>query len=231
MLRSTWTTGRRGALLGASAAVVCATLTACGNTGDGYVAVGPPRPSGTAARPTGSVTLVPLDGDGTPKSPTASGTSSPGTTPAPTSTPGPSSPPGLSPPPAAKSGGSKASSPPSTPTPAPTTAHRTPTPPTPAALTWATPTRKATDKRWCEDVTLAFHNSGGTAVRSGTVTLGTHIIASLGIDWATIRTTEQLPAPIAANTRKNGTWTVCVDAWRVPLGMHIETRDVSVTWQ
>lgn len=103
--------------------------------------------------------------------------------------------------------------------------------PTPAALAWAAPTRKATDRRWCEDVTLAFHNSGGTAARSGTVTLGTHIIGSLGIDWATIRTTEQLPAPIAANTRKNGTWTVCVDAWRVPLGMHIETRDVSVTWQ
>ncbi|MCX4812469.1 hypothetical protein OG601_17840 [Streptomyces sp. NBC_01239] len=231
MLRSTWTTGRRGALLGASAAVVCATLTACGNTGDGYVAVGPPHPSATAARPTGSVTLVPLDGDVTPKSPTASGTSSPGTKPAPTSTPGPSSPPESSSPPAAKSGGSKASSPPSTPTPAPTTAPRTPAPSTPAALTWATPTRKATDKRWCEDVTLAFHNSGGTAVRSGTVTLGTHIIGSLGIDWATIRTTEQLPTPITANTRENGTWTVCVDAWRVPLGMHIETRDVSVTWQ
>ncbi|UXX94574.1 hypothetical protein N7U49_25620 [Streptomyces sp. AD2-2] len=102
--------------------------------------------------------------------------------------------------------------------------------PTPAALTWAAPTRKATDKRWCEDVTLAFHNSGGTAVRSGTVTLGTHIIGSLGIDWATIQSTERLPTPIAANTHKNATWTVCVDAWRVPLGMHIETRDVSVEW-
>ncbi|MGR3871068.1 hypothetical protein ACUXZZ_21100 [Streptomyces graminifolii] len=230
MLRSTWTTGRRGALLGASAAVVCATLTACGNTGDGYVAVGPPRPSATAARPTGSVTLVPLDG--APKSLTASGASSrPGTTPAPTSTPDSSAPPGPSSPPAAKPGGSKATSRSSAPTPAPTTAPRTPAPPTPAALTWAAPTRKATDRRWCEDVTLAFHNSGGTPVRSGTVTLGTHIIGSLGIDWATIKSTEQLPTPIAANTRENGTWTVCVDAWRVPLGMHIETRDVSVTWQ
>ncbi len=79
-------------------------------------------------------------------------------------------------------------------------------------------------------MTLAFHNSGGTAVRSGTVTLGTHIIGSLGIDWATIQSTERLPTPIAANTHKNATWTVCVDAWRVPLGMHIETRDVSVEW-
>jgi hypothetical protein len=24
---------------------------------------------------------------------------------------------------------------------------------------------------------------------------------------------------------------VCVDAWRVPLGMHIETRDVTVRWK
>jgi hypothetical protein len=90
--------------------------------------------------------------------------------------------------------------------------------------------RKPTDHRWCEDVTLSFHNSGGTAVVSGTVTLGTHIIGALGIDWATIGSTEQLPAPITANGRKDGTWTVCVDAWRVPLGMHIETRDVSVEW-
>ncbi|MFJ8138813.1 hypothetical protein [Streptomyces sp. NPDC096013] len=229
MLRSTWTTGRRGALVGASAAVVCATLTACGNTGDGYVAVGPPRPSVTAVRPTGSVTLVPLDG--TPKSPTASGTSSPVTTPAPTSATAPTSTPGpSSPPPAAKSGGGKVPSLPSTSTPVPTTASRTPAPRTPAALTWGTPARKATDKRWCEDVTLGFHNSGGTAVRSGTVTLGTHIIGALGIDWATIPATERLPAPIAAGARENGTWRVCVDAWRVPLGMHIETRDVSVEW-
>jgi hypothetical protein len=63
------------------------------------------------------------------------------------------------------------------------------------------------------------------------VTLGTHIIGALGIDWATIGSTEALPAPIAAGARKAGTWTVCVDAWRVPLGMHIETRDVSVRWK
>jgi hypothetical protein len=24
---------------------------------------------------------------------------------------------------------------------------------------------------------------------------------------------------------------VCVDAWRVPIGMHVETRDVSVEWK
>lgn len=202
--------------MGASAAVVCMTLTACGNTGDGgYVAVGPPRPSATAVRPTGSVTLVPLD-DPTPpagsKSPAGGATSAPA--PAPSSTTG------------AKSGRSTTHSPSPTPTAVPTTA-----PATPAALTWGEPARKATDHRWCEDVTLSFRNSGGTAVRSGTVTFGTHIIGALGIDWATIGSAERLPVPIAAHAREDHTWTVCVDAWRVPLGTHIETRDVSVEWR
>ena len=67
-------------------------------------------------------------------------------------------------------------------------------------------------------------------MRSGTVTLGTHIIDALGIDWATIKSTQALPAPIAAGASAKGTWTVCVDDWRVPLGMHIETRDVSAQW-
>ncbi|WP_261989632.1 hypothetical protein [Streptomyces sp. uw30] len=93
------------------------------------------------------------------------------------------------------------------------------------------PVREPTDKRWCEKVTLGLRNSGGTAVRSGTVTFGTHIIGALGIDWATIESSEELPAPIGAGVRKEKTWTVCVDAWRVPLGMHIETRDVSVRWE
>ncbi|MEU9454656.1 hypothetical protein [Streptomyces sp. NPDC048277] len=100
----------------------------------------------------------------------------------------------------------------------------------PAALTWSTPTREATDKRWCEKVTVAFHNSGGTAVRSGTITLGTHIIDLLGIDWSTVRSTEPLPVPIAPGSRTSGTWTVCVDDWRVPLGMHIETRVETADW-
>ncbi|MFD4556033.1 hypothetical protein ACFWP5_17240 [Streptomyces sp. NPDC058469] len=224
MLRATRTRGRRCALPGASAAVACLTglLTACGggSGGDGYVAVGPPRPSTTAVRPTGSVTLVPLDA---PKSPAASGTSETASTPEPASgTPTPVA----SPPTGAKSGPSSTTSPSPTPTTGPTTA-----PGTPAALSWGDPVRKATDQRWCEDVTLSFRNSGGTAVRSGTVTLGTHIIGALGIDWATIDSTEKLPAPIAADARKDKTWTVCVDAWRVPLGMHIETRDVSVEWK
>ncbi len=105
------------------------------------------------------------------------------------------------------------------------------TSPSPAKLTVGDPEREPTDKRWCERVTLDFHNSGGTAVRSGTVTFGTHIIGALGIDWATIESTEKLPAPIGAGARKEKTWTVCVDSWRVPLGMHIETRDVTVRWE
>jgi hypothetical protein len=80
-------------------------------------------------------------------------------------------------------------------------------------------------------VTVTFHNSGGTAVRSGEVTFGTHIIGALGIDWGTIESTQDLPAPIEAAAQKKHTWTVCVDAWRVPLGMHIETRDVAVAWK
>lgn len=93
------------------------------------------------------------------------------------------------------------------------------------------PFRAKTDQRWCEDVTLTFVNSGGTAVGSGTITFGSHVVDALGTDWATRESTAPLPVPITAGTRKERTWTVCVDAWRVPLGMHIETRDVSVRWE
>jgi hypothetical protein len=91
--------------------------------------------------------------------------------------------------------------------------------------------RTATDRRWCEDVTLSLRNSGGTPVRSGTATFATHVIGALGVDWSTVESTAPLPAPIAPGTRMEKTWTVCVDAWRVPLGMHIETQDVSVRWK
>ncbi len=80
-------------------------------------------------------------------------------------------------------------------------------------------------------MTLAFHNTGGSAVRSGTVTFGTHVIGALGIDWATVESEEKLPVPIGAGARRTKTWTVCVDAWRVPIGMHVETRDVTVEWE
>ncbi|MGW2283607.1 hypothetical protein [Streptomyces phaeochromogenes] len=106
-----------------------------------------------------------------------------------------------------------------------------PSKPGPAVLYIGDPEREPADKRWCEKVTVGFRNTGGTAVRSGTVTLGTHIIGALGIDWATVESAEKLPAPIAPGAREEKTWTVCVDAWRVPLGMHVETRDVSVRFE
>lgn len=274
MLGRMWTTttpGRRCALIGASTAVVClgGVLAACGGggSGDGYVATGaaggPPRVSGTAAAPTGEVTLVPLDGPegssgegggggsgnsrgrGGSRAPASSqgaereetespvhpssgtrGTRGPAVTPSASTAP-PSSPPDPS-------------------TSAPSTSAPTASAPatsTPAKLTVSDPVREPTDRRWCEKVTLDFHNSGGTAVRSGTVTFGTHVIGALGIDWATVESTRKLPAPIGAGKREERTWTVCVDAmgvpplerireWgRVPLGMHIETRDVTVRWQ
>ncbi|MFG2476492.1 hypothetical protein [Streptomyces fagopyri] len=110
-------------------------------------------------------------------------------------------------------------------------ASSAPSTPAPAAVEVGAPEREATDRRWCEKVTLSFRNTGGTAVRSGTVTLGTHIIGALGIDWTTIASARDLPAPIAPGAGAEKSWTVCVDAWRVPLGMHIETRDVSVQWK
>ncbi|MFC7306090.1 hypothetical protein ACFQVC_17925 [Streptomyces monticola] len=100
----------------------------------------------------------------------------------------------------------------------------------PAKLLVGEPVRKAMEDRWCEKVTVKFRNTGGTPVRSGTVTLGTHIIGALGVDWATIESTRKLPAPIGPGATESETWNVCVDAWRVPLGMHIETQDVSVKW-
>lgn len=105
------------------------------------------------------------------------------------------------------------------------------TTPSPAKLTVSAPVREPADKRWCEKVTLVLHNSGGAAVRSGTVTFGTHVIGALGVDWATVESSQELPAPIEAGARKEKSWTVCVESWRVPLGMHIETRDVSVRWK
>lgn len=92
------------------------------------------------------------------------------------------------------------------------------------------PVRAALDRRWCEQVTVTFRNTGRSPAASGTVTFATHIIGAIGIDWATIRSAQPLPAPIAAGAARTQAYTVCVDAWRVPLGMHIETQDVTATW-
>ncbi|MEU9299158.1 hypothetical protein [Streptomyces sp. NPDC048269] len=106
-----------------------------------------------------------------------------------------------------------------------------PAPPTtPAKLTLSTPVRAAAADRWCERVTITFTNTGTTAARSGTASFATHIIGALGVDWATITTTQPLPTPIAGGAAKAQTYTVCVEAWRVPLGMHVDTQKVTATW-
>lgn len=260
--------GRRGAVLGASAAaVVVAAGLLAGCSGDGhrggYVAVGgagepapPGSRTGDPADPTGGVRLVPLDGpSGSPEARPGPGVTAEGTTPegagnaaagttaagagsrtaSRTATPGAPSASGDSgaPAPAGTEGGTSGTSggvPPGSSSPAPTAPSGT-APAGPAVLTVSDPSRAGTDQRWCEDVTLAFSNSGGTSVRSGTVTFGTHVVDTLGIDWTTRRSTAALPTPIPAGALREKTWTVCVDAWRVPLGMHIETQDVSVHWE
>ncbi|WP_406501784.1 hypothetical protein [Streptomyces sp. NBC_00500] len=257
--------GRRGALVGASATVVClgTVLAACGSGGggDGYVAVGAaggsPRASGAVVAPTGDVSLMPLKGgtaagskgagtsgssgsgeststssstsasnSGSGETTSGSGTSDQGGGGTADGSGGTSTPSSGS----GNSGGASGGSGSTSASPAPTAPGSTASA-GPAVLSVGDPSREATDQRWCEKVTVSFRNTGGTAVRSGTVTFGTHIIGALGIDWATIESIEDLPAPIAAGAKKDKTWTVCVDAWRVPLGMHIETRDVSVRWK
>ncbi|MBO8202226.1 hypothetical protein JW613_28630 [Streptomyces smyrnaeus] len=103
------------------------------------------------------------------------------------------------------------------------------TPSGPAVLTASEPQRAKAEDRWCEKVTVRFTNSGGRTVTGGKVTFGTHIIGALGVDWATRESTRALPVPIRAGEKKEKTWTVCVDAWRVPLGMHVETREVRLS--
>ncbi|MEU8711014.1 hypothetical protein [Streptomyces sp. NPDC048663] len=184
------------------------------------------------------MTLVPLDGSpaGTPHGSAgadggaAAGTAGAPSGPAATTTSPPVASPGHS-----GTGNRRSDAPePHAPEPDPSpSAPSSPAPTSPAApadLTWSAPVREATDKRWCEKVTVGFRNTGGTAVRSGTITLGTHIIGALGVDWATITSTRSLPVPVAPGSRGSGTWTVCVDEWRVPLGMHVETRIVTVVW-
>ncbi|WP_028809018.1 hypothetical protein [Streptomyces sp. 351MFTsu5.1] len=236
--RTTWTHGRRCALLGASAAVVClgAVLASCGaGDGEGYVATGaaggPTPSSDTAVGPTGDVTLVPLQA--TPSGPGSSPASanpaarhgtSPGSTAA--GTPRTGTPTGVGSSTAAPAGPTEGAGDGRSPSASPSAEGS----PKPAALVWSEPVREATDRRWCEDVTLEFRNTGGSPVTSGTVVFGTHVIGALGIDWATVESTVGLPVPIDAGARPAETWTVCVDAWRVPLGMRVETRDVTVRW-
>lgn len=188
--------------------------------------------------PAGAPTGTPGGGpDGT--QPDAPG-SRPGGGPTPgggaTTTPGgsgnpPGNPPGTAPgttPPTAP--GANLPGTPSSPPPKPGPSAPAPPPATPAKLSIGAPTRTATAERWCEQVTVAFTNTGGTAARSGTVSFATHIIGALGVDWATINSTQPLPSPIAGGTTKTRTYRICVESWRVPLGMRVETQKVTATW-
>ncbi|MGW7304245.1 hypothetical protein ACWGI1_01540 [Streptomyces sp. NPDC054835] len=234
-------------------------LTACGSgdDGEGYAAVGAGSSPEGAVPPSGSVTLVPLDPARTGDT---SSTSSPsprppggtdGAAPGRTAAKDPGGPRTATAPPPTRTGGTPSTTAPrppssapgtpggpgtpSTPGTKPTSPARPTTPPgttaPPAALTLSAPTLADTDKRWCENVTVTIRNTGGTAARSGTVTFATHIIGALGVDWATIGSSQPLPAPIAAGETRTRTYTVCVESWRVPLGMRVDTRTVTASWQ
>lgn len=220
-------------------------LTACsGSDGDGRIPLGAAgagqAPTG-AVPPEGGVVLVPLD------EPVASGPprgSGDGDTAAP---PSEESPQDEAPPTAEQPGTGTADSPdapppsaPGGPPPPPPSPAPMPEPPPsgspvppadPALLQLTEPVREALDERWCERVTVEFRNIGGQAATSGTVTFATHVIGALGIDWATIETAQPLPGPIGPGAVRKKTFTVCVEAWRVPLGMHIETRDATAEWR
>jgi hypothetical protein len=284
MRRQTFgSTGRRDAVIAASAAVLClgGVLAACGagvGDGDGYAAVGaagtgPEKAPRGAVAPSGRVTLIPLDGEGggsadkEPKpgtsaasgdtggtgngaggdtggtgsgagdrtsggaqSSSGSGGTSAGTTGGTAGSAGGTgsagSTGGSGTGGTASGGAGDGSATPSTPSAPGSTA-----PAGPAVLTLGAPERAAADHRWCEKVTVEFRNTGGSPARSGTITFATHIIGGLGIDWATVETTAPLPAPIDAGAVREKTYTVCVDAWRVPLGMHVETRDITAVWK
>ncbi|MGW6057143.1 hypothetical protein [Streptomyces sp. NPDC055189] len=248
-------------VLSAGTAALClgGVLAACGGgDSDGYVATGPAgagpqRAPGEGVAPTGEVELVPLGGElpsgekggdkggGSEPSESGSGGSSgkpPGSkagsdSPAtPDSSDSPSD--GAKPVRTESSSGSGSAGRPeggASTSPSAPGGDSSAKPSGPAKLSVGDPERKPADERWCEKVTVSFRNTGGSPVRSGTVTFETHVIGALGVDWATLESTEKLPAPIAAGKTVKKTWPVCVDAWRVPMGMHVETQDVSVKWE
>ena len=112
-------------------------------------------------------------------------------------------------------------------TPGPTASGSAPL--SPAALSASAPTTGATAHRWCQNVTLALTNSGGQAATAAMVTFSTHVIGSLGVDWWTYATSQPLRAPVPGHASATESWTVCLDDWQVPAGMHMETRAASVS--
>ncbi|MCQ4043042.1 hypothetical protein ACFOSC_13585 [Streptantibioticus rubrisoli] len=189
--------------------------------------------------PDGKVTLVPLNGTPVPPPGTApTGRTTPSANDG-TAHPAVGAPTGGAPtgntsggntPSGARSGSGQAPEPSVPPAPGTPSAPGSPSAPghRPAHLQISGVRQAATGQRWCQDVTVDFTNSGDLPVTSGTVTFATHVIGLLGVDWATVDTTEKVPVPIAGGQRVSGTWQICLDSWRVPLGMHIETRSVTL---
>ncbi|MFC9822130.1 hypothetical protein ACFWG6_10460 [Streptomyces erythrochromogenes] len=198
-------------------------------------------PSATGGSAGSSSTSTAPAGSGTAGGPTPGGATStapggsagaPGTTAGPGRVP---TPPGIPGTPGAPTNPANPTGPTGPPSPTgppgkPGTTPPAPPPATPAQLTLSAPARSAAADRWCERVTVTFTNTGTTAARSGTVSFATHVIGALGVDWATVTTTQPLPAPVAGGASKTQTYTVCLEAWRVPLGMHVDTRKVTATW-
>ncbi|MFF2805784.1 hypothetical protein ACFVT2_01135 [Streptomyces sp. NPDC058000] len=209
------------------------------------------------APPPGDVELTPLDGDGAGTNHSGpSGSPAPSGRPAPSApdpssgtaghapsgapgTPGapPTAPPGSPAGPSTGHGGddapgSNAPSPPGgSPAPEPPSPTIPAGPDAPSGLVVGKPVLADTDVRWCQRITIDFLNTGDHPVTAGTVTFGSHVIGALGIDWATLDSTHPLPLPLTPDTPATGTWRVCVDAWRVPLGMHLDTKDATFKWK
>ncbi|MEU3756456.1 hypothetical protein AB0H17_27455 [Streptomyces olivoreticuli] len=218
---------------GAAALALGALLSGCGGSGrDAYVATGAAGPGSSRSvdgtvPPKGGVELIPLGGESAP----SSAPPSPKAPPSFKAPPSPASPPTTSvgPSPRAATRGPS----PSRPTPAPSRPSTpAPLPSSPADLRVGDPHREPDPdgRRWCEKVTVTFTNPTGPPITAGTVTFGTHVIDALGFDWATLPSTRSLPAPILAGREAEGSWVVCVDEWRVPLGMRVETRVAAATW-
>ncbi|GAA0444220.1 hypothetical protein GCM10010361_05160 [Streptomyces olivaceiscleroticus] len=220
-----------------------------GETDQGYVATGPAgdRSPVKPVPPTADVTLTPLDGHGHepgpgtshPGKPSPGGANRPPSTgdTGPDGTKGPGGPDRTSTtdasespqqPPAGHADDPDDPDDSASPSDDPTSSDP---PPSPASLHLSAPDLADTDTRWCEKVTLDLRNTGGRPVREGTLTFHTHIIGGLGIDWSTRKSTRALPTPIPAGRTKTHTWKICVAAWRVPLGMHIDTKTVDADWK
>ena len=226
-------------------------LCACGSTGGGSVTLGAgrPTPGPTAVLPSGSVLLLPLDPrltavptPGTDGGQVGSGSAAPTPGGSPQLSPGPpvptatgdrtaGSPTSASAPArprtsaSASAGAGTALTP--SPTPRPTASSSAPL--SPAALSVSTPVTGATAHRWCQDVTLTLTNSGGQPAITATVTFATHVIGSLGVDWWTYTTSQPLRTPVPGHASATETWTICLDDWQVPAGMHLETRTAGVS--